>query len=240
MRDTTQAISTIALTLTLSACGDNSSGSNVSGSSEETDAETSADSSMDSTSESESETETGDTSDDGTTGPDECGSRSPALLCDTMLPFYEHARALHESTETGCQLYTIFGRSIGPEGILVADVFASEPGWFITYVCPGRRIEYAYTASAAEYPLVTEFVEDIDPSSFKQIESALSDSPAMMELYTGTNCPDILSLENSRFFFQPSGIAMSTALFTIGGVIGATANITVDEQGQVVEIFPCL
>lgn len=177
--------------------------------------------------------ETGETSSTG-----ECG-QSPSLFCDTMIPFYEDARAIHEASETDCQLLWIFGRGVGPEGILLDGVFMIEPSWIISYVCPGRRIEYAYSAALPEYPLVTEYVEPVDPSDFKQIEAAIIDSPVLMDLYAGTNCPDILTLDDPRFAFQPSAINQSDAVYEIGETLGGRAMILVDAQGMILETLPC-
>jgi hypothetical protein len=225
-------------TLVLTACGDGGS------STSSTDGESSTDGGPSSTDDSSADTsssgtDTMTTSETGETDTGECGSQSPALLCDTMLAFYEDARALNESQESGCQLLGILGRGVGPDGILLDGVFMTEPLWLVTYVCPGRRIEYYYTAVNAEYPLVAVYDEDVDPSDFKQIESALVDSPAMMEVYAGTNCPDILTIDEPRFIVQPSGIALSTAVYEIGETLGDRAMITVDAVGEVVEIFPC-
>jgi hypothetical protein len=209
-------------TLVLTACGDEGGSSASTSSTDGSSAGTTG-----------SGTET-----DETTGTGECGGQSPALFCDTMLAFYEDARALNESQETGCQLLSIFGRGVGPDGILL-DEFTTEPLWLVAYVCPGLRIEYSYSASAAEYPLVTEYVEAIDPSDFKQIEAAFVDSPAMMEVYAGTNCPDILTLDQPRFVFQPSAINQSDAVYEIGETLGGRALILVDAQGAILEILPC-
>jgi hypothetical protein len=217
-------------TLALTACGDGGGSSTDELGTEESGTDTSSSGTDTTTS------ETGETGE--TTGMGECG-QSPALLCDTMLAFYEDARALHESQETGCQLLWIFGRGVGPDGILLDDVFTIEPSWTVSYVCPGRRIEYSYSALVAEYPLVTEFVEDVDPSDFKQIESALADSPAIMEAYPGTNCPDILTVDEPRFIVQPSAIGQSTAVYVIGDAEVGLGMITVDAQGEILEILPC-
>jgi len=88
----------------------------------------------------------GSSADMQTTGSDECGNQSPSLWCDSMLAFYEDAKALHESQEVGCQLLTLWGEGIGPEGFVVDGVFAAPSHWTIAYVCPGRRIEYKYAA----------------------------------------------------------------------------------------------
>jgi hypothetical protein len=176
---------------------------------------------------------------DETTGTDECGGQTPALFCDTMLAFYEDATSLIQFSQIGCQLLSIFGRGVGPDGILLDGVFATEPLWIVTYVCPGSRIEHLYSASAAEYPVVTEYVEAIDPSDFKKIEAAFVDSPAMMEVYAGTNCPDILTLDQPRFVFQPSAINQSDAVYEIGETSGDRASILVDAQGAILEILPC-
>jgi hypothetical protein len=221
----------------LTACGDDGgSASSGSASTDGSSADTSS-SGMETGSSGMDSMTTSET--DETTGTDECGGQSPGLLCDTMLAFYEDARALNESQETGCQLLSIFGRGVGPDGILLDGVFMSEPLWIVAYVCPGLRIEYSYLASAAEYPVVTEYVEAIDPSDYKQIEAAFVDSPAMMEVYAGTNCPDILTLDQPRFVFQPSAINQSDAVYEIGETSGGRASILVDAQGAILEILPC-
>jgi hypothetical protein len=224
--------------LVLTACGEDGGSSTDEASTDIDDSSTDTGSADTDTTSSGTDTTT--TSETGeTTGTGECG-QSPALLCDTMLAFYEDARALHESTQTGCQLLWIWGRGVGPDGILLDAEFTTEPWWVVSYVCPGRRIEYSYSALSPEYPLVTEYQEAIDPSDFKQIESAIVDSPAMMEIYAGTNCPDILTIDEPRFVFQPSAIGLSTAVFVIGDhQSGEGAMITVDAMGEVVEILPC-
>jgi hypothetical protein len=226
--------------LVLTACGDDGGSETSTDSTEDSSSDTGASGTDTITTFDTDEVGTSETTDTGeATGTGECGGQSPGLLCDTMLAFYEDARTLNESQETDCQLLSIFGRGVGPDGILLDDVFAIEPMWIVSYVCPGRRIEYSYSASAAAYPLVTEYTEDVDPSDFKQIESAIVDSPTMMEIHAGTNCPDILTVDQPRFVFQPSGIGQSTAVYEIGETLGGRALITVDAQGEIVEILPC-
>jgi hypothetical protein len=223
-------------TLVLTACGDDG-GSSASTSS--TDG-SSADTTGSGTETSSSGMDTMTTSEtDETTGAPECGGQSPALFCDTMLAFYEDARTRIQFSQIGCQLLSIFGRGVGPDGILLDGVFTGEPMWIVAYVCPGFRVEHLYSASAPDYPLVNYYEDGSDPSDFKQVEAAFVDSPAMMEVYAGTNCPDILTLDQPRFVFQPSAINQSDAVYEIGETLGDRALILVDAQGAILEILPC-
>lgn len=96
-----------------------------------------------------------------------------------MLAFYEHAKALHESQEMGCQLLTLWGEGIGPEGFVDDGVFAAPSHWTIAYV-----------------------------------------------------------RSRARWSTPPKSIVNSVGVFSIGGVAELNVLITVDGEGEVVEVLP--
>jgi hypothetical protein len=168
-----------------------------------------------------------------------CAEPSPSLFCDTMLAFHADARAINEATQTDCRLRNIVASGIGPDGVLLEGVYPAPPVWIVIYVCPGKKIDYVYSATTAEYPAINESIdESLDPEDFAML-GELPDSPAMMDLHAQSNCPGILEIDQSRFVLQPSGIAGSVGVFEIGGTMGDWMSITIDAQGQVVETFPC-